>query len=84
MQSVLMLLTSGRRLCYHPVSYTHLDVYKRQYKDSDDSEELPSQVYVSGSKAGQMYGFKAVSYTHLDVYKRQVYLSLAVKPFVGE
>lgn len=31
------------------------------YKDSDDSEELPSQVYTSGSKAGQMYGFKVAA-----------------------
>ena len=36
------------------------------YKDSDDSEELPSQVYVSGSKAGQMYGFKVAAVAGIE------------------
>ena len=39
-----------------PVSYTHLDVYKRQ-------------VYVVFIAVGYVV---AVSYTHLDVYKRQM------------
>lgn len=36
------------------------------YKDSDDSEELPSHVYVSGSKAGQMYGFKVAAVAGIE------------------
>ena len=54
------------------VSYTHLDVYKRQRqvygteKGLDvpgDREEKP--IWVSD-------GWRSVSYTHLDVYKRQL------------
>ena len=37
-----------------PVSYTHLDVYKRQ------NYNCPGQIVISGSS-------KAVSYTHLDL-----------------
>ena len=40
-----------------PVSYTHLDVYKRQTEDPG---------YAAGWWANT-----PVSYTHLDVYKRQ-------------
>ena len=53
-----------------PVSYTHLDVYKRQvlhyYKEVNQgiSEEIQSTY--TGREV-----FFAVSYTHLDVYKRQ-------------
>ena len=43
---------------YNPVSYTHLDVYKRQYFD------LFPQTFQRGIRT-------SVSYTHLDVYKRQ-------------
>ena len=53
-----------------PVSYTHLDVYKRQRvcralpgADEGADHRLPDREAVS-----------AVSYTHLDVYKRQLYL----------
>ena len=50
-----------------PVSYTHLDVYKRQVRGGEtigaSLMELPF-VYFGRSVA--------VSYTHLDVYKRQV------------
>ena len=53
------------------VSYTHLDVYKRQALDTDER---------SASKDGQAVDLTAkefdlmepVSYTHLDVYKRQL------------
>ena len=55
----------------NPVSYTHLDVYKRQGlalvsmigADYDDPQwdTLLDQLT-----------FNAVSYTHLDVYKRQM------------
>ena len=43
-----------------PVSYTHLDVYKRQA--------------LSGSQSAVVLvdDLDPVSYTHLDVYKRQV------------
>ena len=59
-----------------PVSYTHLDVYKRQhlkryiYERAELEEpfsEVPQEVY----KEIVVDSFKAVSYTHLDVYKRQ-------------
>ena len=58
-----------------PVSYTHLDVYKRQglshivqdYKYPTVDAFL--QVYKQGKSEYESY---AVSYTHLDVYKRQV------------
>ena len=36
------------------------------YKDSDDSEELPSQVYTAGSKAGQMYGMKVAAVAGIE------------------
>ena len=67
------------------VSYTHLDVYKRQtqaavekgYLDSDEYTEIISVV---GDKSYKLVdplksvytGLVPVSYTHLDVYKRQV------------
>ena len=42
---------------FYPVSYTHLDVYKRQVNQ-----------YVGA----EWKGIDPVSYTHLDVYKRQL------------
>ena len=65
-----------------PVSYTHLDVYKRQLYDSGASSEELDQ-FCRGTVAAARDGiiergaFSAgmisgpVSYTHLDVYKRQ-------------
>ena len=48
-----------------PVSYTHLDVYKRQ-------PFIPLTQYISHCvSCGQTRPLMAVSYTHLDVYKRQ-------------
>ena len=65
-----------------PVSYTHLDVYKRQVQDAIPSGVLPD-IY-SGNPAvlaGRYIGTEPflikgtcldpVSYTHLEVYKRQ-------------
>ena len=62
------------------VSYTHLDVYKRQGLE----KHLPGQVKkfiadhninlytIDGVKIGIETGMGPVSYTHLDVYKRQI------------
>ena len=44
-----------------PVSYTHLDVYKRQ----------PVDMLIEMDDVRAVRGGTAVSYTHLDVYKRQ-------------
>ena len=56
------------------VSYTHLDVYKRQvsptFRTAANAVNILRQVAVNG--------IIAVSYTHLDVYKRQV---LQWRPF---
>ena len=60
-----------------PVSYTHLDVYKRQYQGRDPLREIIDEAHAHNIKvhAWFEYGFAAsygpVSYTHLDVYKRQ-------------
>ena len=66
----LFLLFMGTRLPwlsdYGPVSYSHLDVYKRQllvwviFRSSQRFDLLKKHLHIS------------VSYTHLDVYKRQV------------
>ena len=55
---------------FDPVSYTHLDVYKRQavprwfsQQNEEDEEEIIEAYY--------KYRDEPVSYTHLDVYKRQ-------------
>ena len=54
----------------YAVSYTHLDVYKRQ----DGKLITESIVEYSGKNLKRLYErYEAVSYTQLDVYKRQVY-----------
>ncbi|WP_459448204.1 hypothetical protein [Erwinia amylovora] len=58
---------------HKPVSYTHLDVYKRQ-----GLRLPPAMADGSDDKRCQfcsvpIFSHKPVSYTHLDVYKRQVY-----------
>ena len=68
-----------------PVSYTHLDVYKRQIHDrlrgrlvregrtvhyKEILDEVARQSSVCERRADEAE--RAVSYTHLDVYKRQV------------
>ena len=60
---------------YAAVSYTHLDVYKRQV-EALGSEPLEEGVGVPAAAhavdhLGTVQIFP-VSYTHLDVYKRQV------------
>ena len=63
-----------------PVSYTHLDVYKRQAKRGTDVEfdvtiEIPKghrNKYEVDHATGRIrLDRMPVSYTHLDVYKRQ-------------
>ena len=55
-----------------PVSYTHLDVYKRQqYKFVNKLNDTYKGVDIDVDDEGSYY-LNAVSYTHLDVYKRQV------------
>ena len=62
-----------------PVSYTHLDVYKRQvYLDEKIERYIVDIVFATRfpekydlKELKDMIGFGAVSYTHLDVYKRQ-------------
>ena len=63
--------TSLKTICYRlqiieSVSYTHLDVYKRQVLENADrrSSGFYSHIHLHD-------GYTPVSYTHLDVYKRQ-------------
>ena len=53
-----------------PVSYTHLDVYKRQVLCVRADGKLRRHCQ-KGRKRILPHGYSAVSYTHLDVYKRQ-------------
>ena len=60
------------------VSYTHLDVYKRQAHwpaRSSSAGVLDTCGFEKDS-----YYFYPVSYTHLDVYKRQIYILTKKKP----
>ena len=64
-----------------PVSYTHLDVYKRQVIAQGNAADRPAKIVGQGraddqgvrvaGPPGGSGGMGAVSYTHLDVYKRQ-------------
>ena len=61
-----------------PVSYTHLDVYKRQavycfvFGVFDALEFVVAGETVLAHRVFDSFmGVEAVSYTHLDVYKRQ-------------
>ena len=81
------------------VSYTHLDVYKRQKLGSLSSSGsgilsnlgglLSSVVSQLGGLGGSLSGLLSgvsVSYTHLDVYKRQIFCGADVQgcePFIG-
>ena len=71
-------------MCPAAVSYTHLDVYKRQVLDGElmvfviyqgEGEDAPVQwLEESIPFTGELdlsEASEAVSYTHLDVYKRQ-------------
>ena len=61
-----------------PVSYTHLDVYKRQHQNRPGAQDGEIQAGAGlrslqrkGKIAGSGQWRVPVSYTHLDVYKRQ-------------
>ena len=66
-----------------PVSYTHLDVYKRQVAqlrkggteripELSGNTDYPPRVFPDKSAHKGAWTDVSVSYTHLDVYKRQV------------
>ena len=67
------------RLWHRSVSYTHLDVYKRQgVSSTKNGRDSNAQRLGTKMHAGQIakpgniiVRQRAVSYTHLDVYKRQ-------------
>ena len=80
-----------RHVCYESVSYTHLDVYKRQINinvldeqfaaiaDSTLQKDKPIALYCRSGKRSKKAA-ASVSYTHLDVYKRQPLMDpIAVK-----
>ena len=54
-----------------PVSYTHLDVYKRQLYNHAVLSTFPS-MHLKALHTITPPPHDPVSYTHLDVYKRQV------------
>ena len=66
----------GHRISQEAVSYTHLDVYKRQLmiRSSNDiiRDLLRYHVDFARDGLGNLAFTRAVSYTHLDVYKRQI------------
>ena len=67
-----------------PVSYTHLDVYKRQVESDKEHPFIVKTKQLTVEATGTAFNVNAyapdhvaaVSYTHLDVYKRQIYLIL--------
>ena len=59
-----------------PVSYTHLDVYKRQELDNIISNNDDRTILIC-SHGGTIRNIITVSYTHIDVYKRQI---LGIQP----
>ena len=80
-----------RATTFVPVSYTHLDVYKRQVygqigqteyiinKVKEDTGMYDAKVVVTGG-----LGRITVSYTHLDVYKRQPQESEQLSKYVSD
>ena len=66
-----------------PVSYTHLDVYKRQSRVTAESRNwltvLPRRNIYSRMPKLMVWlrAVATVSYTHLDVYKRQLLRDIA-------
>ena len=77
-------LIDGTVVRLHPVSYTHLDVYKRQAENMPidilrvRDDDIPGLVMdgvvdlgIIGENVLEEELLNPVSYTHLDVYKRQ-------------
>ena len=56
---------------YMTVSYTHLDVYKRQVFRSLLCSLSQGLLFHQNLPVHAAHSHRAVSYTHLDVYKRQ-------------
>ena len=74
--SSLIRSQNGRPVSHNPVSYTHLDVYKRQAylirlnrHRFCDSHDILRQALLHRQRLINVV--VPVSYTHLDVYKRQ-------------
>ena len=72
-----------KRACSSPVSYTHLDVYKRQdlvEAAQNAMREMISRMQhqicdssiIEDNMHQLVQALETVSYTHLDVYKRQM------------
>ena len=61
-------------VCIKAVSYTHLDVYKRQewYLWKKWCRQ-PGIIILYTYNQNNPYHYTPVSYTHLDVYKRQIF-----------
>ena len=60
---------------FETVSYTHLDVYKRQdmsRKNRSPEEKARRAKIRELLQMANIDSMDAVSYTHLDVYKRQI------------
>ena len=62
-------------IAFGPVSYTHLDVYKRQVHCVWTLKNHGCEAILVNNNPETVS--TAVSYTHLDVYKRQVHSSMA-------
>ena len=75
-------IPAATTLSTNPVSYTHLDVYKRQAQATRKAKLLAKELNVpvvllsqlnreSENRPAGRPELAPVSYTHLDVYKRQ-------------
>ena len=62
---------TGYAVAHIPVSYTHLDVYKRQLCGCRRRYRGTDFACRNGAARHSRKGAVSVSYTHLDVYKRQ-------------
>ena len=75
---ILSISLTDKTHLHDPVSYTHLDVYKRQILCNAPNLYLDFAYNKHPQEPGLYWGgwvnernTYAVSYTHLDVYKRQ-------------